>query len=214
MAGNSPPQAPAPEAPWYFRKRFTVFALIYGSSFPLGFLIAGLAGQPAQPAYKSSGHPLLFGSIALVGALGGYALRVWASSHLEASVVWQQDVRLHELRVSGPYRFTRNPLYLGNLMQAVGIGLMGAWPVLLLLLVGMLIFTLALVSTEERFLSQTSGPAYAEYRSRVPRLIPLPWKMAPEGGHRGSLRDGFRSEIMTATFAAAVTVILLLTWPR
>lgn len=43
-------------------------------------------------------------------------------------------------------------------------------------------------------------------------MIPLPWKMAPEGGHRGSLRKGFRSEIMTATFAAGVIVILLLTW--
>ncbi|MDQ6825811.1 MAG: isoprenylcysteine carboxylmethyltransferase family protein [Candidatus Eremiobacteraeota bacterium] len=211
---SSPSESPQLRAPWYFRKRFTVFGLMYGLSFPLGFLISGVTGMPPMSAYASTGHPLIFGAIALSAAVGGYAVRVWASSYLAASIVWQQDVQLSTLRSSGPYRFTRNPLYLGNLLQALGMGLFGTWAVLALLLTSMLIFTYALIRAEESFLSWQGGSAYEQYCAAVARLMPLPWKIAPARGQRGELRDGLRSELGTAGVAAAAIMAMFLTWPR
>ena len=201
------------QAPWYFRKRFTVFGMVYGVSIFTGYVLTGLIGAPPVRAYVASGHPWLGGAIALACAAGGYALRVWASSYLSADVVWHDDVQGGALRVSGPYRFTRNPLYLGNMLQAIGIGLLFPWPVLVLLCITMPAFCVALASVEERFLSREHGAAYERYRASVPPFFPLPWRVAP-GGERGSLADGVRSEKMTAAFAAAVLVMLVVTWPR
>ena len=119
---------------------------------------------------------MLAGALAIACGLGGYALRVWASSHLAASIVWNEDVQVGELRVSGPYRFTRNPLYLGNVVQSIGVGLVGPWPVFVLVVAGVLALDLALIVVEERALTRAAGPAYERYRARVARLVPLPWR--------------------------------------
>jgi protein-S-isoprenylcysteine O-methyltransferase Ste14 len=204
----------AHEAPWFYRKRATVFGVVYGVAFFFGFLIAGLLGVPPVPLYVASGHAAVFGALAILCAMSGSALRIWASSYLEGSVVWNQDVTLNELRVSGPYRYTRNPLYVGNLLHAIGVGLIGPWPVFVLLVVGMLLFEYALISVEERFLSRESGAAYERYRASVAPFVPLPWKVAPGGGQRGSLSAGLRSELMSVGIAAGVVAFVFLTWRR
>ena len=49
-------------------------------------------------------------------------LRTWAAAYLHSDVV--HDLKLHseKLVADGPYRFMRNPLYLGSLMLTIGIG--------------------------------------------------------------------------------------------
>ncbi|MBD5653887.1 MAG: isoprenylcysteine carboxylmethyltransferase family protein [Candidatus Eremiobacteraeota bacterium] len=183
-----------------------LFGLVYAVSIPLGYVVAGIANVPPQAAFLAFGHVRTFAALAVLFVVGGYALRVWASSFLAASIVWQQDVQLGDLRVSGPYRFTRNPLYLGNLLQSIGIGLLFPWTATIVIVVLMASYELALVSVEEPFLARHNGASYRAYRNGVARLIPLPWKIAPDGGQRGSLRDGLRSELMCAGFAI-VTVV-------
>jgi protein-S-isoprenylcysteine O-methyltransferase Ste14 len=205
---------PAGGAPWFYRKRFTVFGLVYGAAFFFGYELAGFTGQPLAPVFVTSGRPELAGALAVACVLGGYALRVWASSYLAAAIVWKEDVHVGELRVSGPYRFTRNPLYLGNVIQSVGVGLLGPWPVFVLVVAGVLALDLALIVVEERALAPRAGAAYARYRARVARFVPLPWKIAPGAGQRGSLADGLRSEIPMAVLAAGAIIITALRWPR
>jgi protein-S-isoprenylcysteine O-methyltransferase Ste14 len=202
------------KAPWFFRKRASLFGMIYGVAFFFGFFIAGLMGTPTRSFYLTSGHVEIFAGLVLLFTFGGYALRVWASSYLAASIVWQQDVQLGELRQSGPYRFVRNPLYVGNFLQAIGMGLLGTWQVLAILLIAMSIYQAAIVSVEEKFLTAERGDQYKRYLAAVPRFIPLPWKVAPDGGQHGSLRDGVRSELMTSGFAVASLIIIAITWPR
>jgi protein-S-isoprenylcysteine O-methyltransferase Ste14 len=196
--------APADTAPWFYRKRFAVFGLTYGLAFFFGFLIAGLAGIAPVPVYRSLGNPVLGASIAGLAVVAGFALRVWASSYLSSSIVWQADPQSPQLRVSGPYRFTRNPLYLGNVLQAIGIGLVGPWPVLLLVTLSVTAFNYALIFVEEPFLAAKLGNAYAHYRATVPRLIPLPGKFAPAADQPVSLRDGLRAEAMIGLFALII----------
>lgn len=195
-------------APWFFRQRFALFGLVYGASFFFGNIIAGVLRVPPRPAFLSSTHTYLLAVLAVICIAGGYALRLWASSFIAARVVWTQDVQLGELTVNGPYRFTRNPLYVGNLLQAIGIGLLGPWPVEALLAVLMLAYCLILISIEEPYLAKNNGTAYAAFSARVPRFVPLPWKVAPSGQQRGSWRDGLRSEAMTGTVALAATAFI------
>jgi protein-S-isoprenylcysteine O-methyltransferase Ste14 len=76
------------------------------------------------------------------------------------------------LVVSGPYRLTRNPMYLGLLCvyiaAALGLGL--AWALILVPLVIFAVQRLA-IAKEERYLGQKFGDAYRQYRSRVRRWI-------------------------------------------
>jgi protein-S-isoprenylcysteine O-methyltransferase Ste14 len=199
-------------APWVYRHRFIVFGLLYGFSFFFGYVIAGVAGISTQPSYRALGNREVLATVALVCALGGFCLRVWASSYLSSAIVWHGDPRSGELRVSGPYRFTRNPLYLGNILQAIAIGLVAPWPVLVLVVIGMIAYSYVLIAIEERFLSTMQGETYERYKRSVARLVPIPGRIAPAGTQRASLADGLRAESVIGLLSLAVFAIVFLTW--
>jgi protein-S-isoprenylcysteine O-methyltransferase Ste14 len=72
----------------------------------------------------------------------------------------------------GPYRFTRNPMYVGGTLTYIGIAVAMnvAWPLLLLPLVLWALFLLV-IREEERYLADAFGEAYASYRKRVRRWV-------------------------------------------
>ena len=105
-------------------------------------------------------------SIALLGIL----LRAWACGHLRKS---------SELDVSGPYAHTRNPLYLGTFIIALGFGVAsGSWWLFVLVAayIGSIYFPV--MNVEAVVLEERLGGEYAEYAAHVPLLIPrlTPWK--------------------------------------
>jgi protein-S-isoprenylcysteine O-methyltransferase Ste14 len=77
-----------------------------------------------------------------------------------------------ELILGGPFRYSRNPIYVGMaLVQAgVGIALGNAW-VLLLLPPTLLVLARGVIEKEEAYLARKFGAAYADYRARVRRWI-------------------------------------------
>ncbi len=95
----------------------------------------------------------------LVGApiaLAGEALRIWAAGHLEKS---------REVTSSGPYRWTRHPLYVGSTLLGAGLAVASNSAVVAVLTVGYLALTLtAAARSEEQHLESKFGPAYGEYR--------------------------------------------------
>jgi protein-S-isoprenylcysteine O-methyltransferase Ste14 len=76
------------------------------------------------------------------------------------------------LVVTGPYRFTRNPMYTGLTIAYIGVsGLLGtAWPLLLLPEVLFIVFRFV-IQREERYLDDAFGPEYAEWCGRVRRWL-------------------------------------------
>lgn len=94
----------------------------------------------------------------------GLLLRAWAAGHLRKS---------RELTVSGPYRHTRNPLYLGSLV--IGIGAVAAcrsWWVLGLFSVYFLVFYPIAVRLEKQRMLAAFPEAYREYSLSVPLFFP------------------------------------------
>jgi protein-S-isoprenylcysteine O-methyltransferase Ste14 len=90
-------------------------------------------------------------------ALAGEAIRIWAAGHLEKG---------REVTISGPYAFTRHPLYLGSTLIGVGLGYASASLVVAILVLAYLVITLtAAVRTEEAHLTEKFGAAYPAYRA-------------------------------------------------
>jgi protein-S-isoprenylcysteine O-methyltransferase Ste14 len=210
-AGATNPAAPVAAdagAPWFYRNRYMIFGMLYGLAFFAGYMATALANVPVVPAFRTFGNAALWYALGLVLVLGGYALRVWASSYLTSRVVHRGDTTATELRVSGPYRFTRNPLYLGNIMQALGVGLLTPWPVFATVAVIMIAYNVVLIAVEEPFLAREQGAPYERYLREVPRLIPIPGKAAPPGGQRASLADGLRGELTIGTLSVVGFVAL------
>jgi protein-S-isoprenylcysteine O-methyltransferase Ste14 len=94
--------------------------------------------------------------VGLVVALGGQAVRIWAAGHLEKS---------REVTRSGPYRWTRHPLYAGSAIMALGIVIASRSAIVTALTLLYMATTLtAAIRTEEAFLRTAFGDAYDHYR--------------------------------------------------
>jgi protein-S-isoprenylcysteine O-methyltransferase Ste14 len=76
----------------------------------------------------------------------------------------------HQLRTDGPYGITRHPIYTGALGMFVGTALI--FLIFLPVLVISLAVFLSKISDEEELMAQQFGEQYAEYKQRVPQLIP------------------------------------------
>jgi len=102
--------------------------------------------------------------IGLAIAAVGEVIRVWAAGHLEKS---------REVTRSGPYRWTRHPLYVGSSIMALGIAIASRSSVAAALAAIYMTATLtAAIRTEEAFLSQAFGETYDRYRES--RAEPMP----------------------------------------
>lgn len=142
-------------------------------------------------------------------------VRTWASAYLSASVV--HDARLHSERLvaDGPYRYTRNPLYLGTLLLAFAFGLMASRTGFVVIVAGISLITWLLVRTEEAGLLASQGERFQKYMAAVPRLWPSLRPQVARGGARPDWANGFRGELYMWLFAAgtdafAITHKLLL----
>ena len=119
---------------------------------PLGFLLAIVVFWLAQPTRMSWvwGAP-----VAILGEL----IRIWAAGHVEKS---------KEVTRSGPYRYTRHPLYLGSSIIGVGIAIACASWIVATIVIGYLATTItAAIRAEEAHLREKFGSEYDAYASRA-----------------------------------------------
>jgi protein-S-isoprenylcysteine O-methyltransferase Ste14 len=131
----------------------------------LGFVFAGVILWLATPT------PL---SLALGGAIAvlGESIRLWAAGHLEKS---------KEVTRSGPYRFTRHPLYLGSSLIGIGFAVASNHLAVTIIVVSYLVLTLtAAMRSEEAHLREKFGDAYDAYveKRAAPMDRPFSWSRA------------------------------------
>jgi protein-S-isoprenylcysteine O-methyltransferase Ste14 len=121
---------------------------------PLGFAFAGFYLWQARPNW----YFLVAGSLMVAG---GLALRAAASGFVQKN---------SELATSGPYAYTRNPLYLGSMIIGSGfaVAARSVW-VFGGLLVFFLVIYLPVIKAEERFL-RSRFPEFDAYAQQVPRF--------------------------------------------
>jgi protein-S-isoprenylcysteine O-methyltransferase Ste14 len=149
------PASPEPQVDWIARWQRVARRI----RVPLGFLTAVLylfelsrrAPRPAAVAWS------------LLLVLPGLWLRAYAAGYVKKN---------RELTQTGPYAYTRNPLYLGSMLIAAGFAVaLQSWPVALTLAAGFAVIYIPVIASEERFLRATFSD-FDEYCHRVPRLVP------------------------------------------
>ncbi|HXW51754.1 MAG TPA: hypothetical protein VEJ41_07155, partial [Candidatus Acidoferrales bacterium] len=118
-------------SPWEFRLRSSIAFIIYFTGFYVGYFIDHALGGKGIPTFVLLGRHLghagiqIVAEIAAVLGIAGFLIRWWGSSYHQAGVVFSGQIETQTLTASGPYRFVRNPLYLGNMLQGIGISSLG-----------------------------------------------------------------------------------------
>jgi protein-S-isoprenylcysteine O-methyltransferase Ste14 len=123
---------------------------------PMGFVVAALFLWLAHPTWLSLAWSLWV-------VVPGVWLRAYASGYVKKNA---------ELAVSGPYAYTRNPLYLGSMLIAFGFA--GASRSLLIFLALAILFAVIYAPTirsEEEYLRGHFND-FVDYARQVPRLLP------------------------------------------
>lgn len=147
--------------------------------------------------------------IALAFILVAAWFRVWGSAYVGADVVHSSSMHGRTLLAGGPYRRTRNPLYLGTLLHTIGLSILmpvtGA--IFTIALVWLLQIRLALA--EEPFLAARFGQPYLDYKARVPRFLPSPTPLVASAGQRARWLFALLGEFY---FVAVVFVLGIWGW--
>jgi protein-S-isoprenylcysteine O-methyltransferase Ste14 len=144
-------------------------------------------------------------SLGLIIAALGEALRIWAAGHL---------VKGGEVTRSGPYSWTRNPLYLGSSLMGLGFCIAaGRWELGALL--GILLFGVyrPVILTEAEKLAERFPEDYAAYAKTVPLFFPVPWRRGPGGRDRGFSWERVWANREYKAAAGWLAVVLLL-WSK
>jgi protein-S-isoprenylcysteine O-methyltransferase Ste14 len=169
-----------------FRFRLLIILLIYALGFWAPWTwTQGRFGPPPTTAWLALATTparwgllhldqatLLVTGLAILFGLLGAVLRVWGTAFLGASIVHAGPMLAGTVMAAGPYRYVRNPLYLGSWFLGLSIAILMPPSGALVFVVVLALFYFRLILGEESFLTRQIGEAYVEYRRAVPRLIP------------------------------------------
>jgi protein-S-isoprenylcysteine O-methyltransferase Ste14 len=146
------------------------------SRVPLGFLFAAAYLWWSRPTWISLAVGVIF-------AATGVIIRAMASGHIRKNA---------ELATTGPYAYTRNPLYLGSIVIALGFVLAARnWWIGLAAVVMFTFIYLPVIKAEEAYL-RSAFPGYSQYAGHVPRLLP----------RRTPYRSGVATETASRQFSS------------
>jgi protein-S-isoprenylcysteine O-methyltransferase Ste14 len=160
---------------------------------PVGYLTGALVLVLARPTLLSTA----LGSLL---AISGEALRVWASGHIEKTRV---------LATGGPYAHTRNPLYLGSVLMALGIVVVAASPWIVPLAgLYLLAFYPRAIREEATFLAQKFPLEYEAWARAVPLFLPRLLPAGPRASSFSWSRIRANREWRTALALPLLAVVL------
>ncbi len=138
-----------------------------------------------------------------LAALAGAVLRVWGAAYLGYGTVHHGDMQAGAVMADGPFRFVRNPLYLGGWFMMLAVSLLMPPSGALLTIVLISIFYVRLILGEEAFLTGQLGTPYQDYLRAVPRLVPRIGSGLP--------RSGNKPQWITAVFTEVLPIGTFLT---
>jgi protein-S-isoprenylcysteine O-methyltransferase Ste14 len=192
-----------------FRHRFWIFGLLYFAGFvPYWFhdqnALTSLINAVNPGASERSVH-IAFGIAAAV-MFAAALLRTWATAYLSTEVMKHTQVQSSALVAEGPYRYVRNPLYLGNLLMTVSFGALASRIGAIIVIVGVTVFVLRLIGREEGELTAAQGESYRRFLAAVPRLFPSFTPRLPSSGRAPRWGQAFAGESMMWGFAITLLV--------
>jgi protein-S-isoprenylcysteine O-methyltransferase Ste14 len=144
---------------WGFGNRFPLWAWLALEVSRLGLISSAVAA------------PLMIAVAALLAAKGA-VLRVWGAACLGYDTVHHEQMQAGAVMADGPYRYMRNPLYLGGWYMMAALSFLMPPTGALVMMTLQTVFYLRLILGEEAFLASQLGEPYRQYLRTVPRLFP------------------------------------------
>lgn len=166
---------------------------------PTGFVFAAVYLWLAHPRWVTLAAG---GAI----ALAGIAIRALASGHVKKNT---------ELTTTGPYGYTRNPLYLGSLILGAGFAVAAwNWIIAAIMVAIFIAIYIPVIRSEEAFLRQTFA-GYDDYARQVPRLLPRLTRASERGAFSRELYWKHREyNALLGTAAVLGALVIKLVWFR
>jgi protein-S-isoprenylcysteine O-methyltransferase Ste14 len=189
-----------------FRFRYLIHAVIYALGFTTPWnkwlhldsirtwqWLAAIPSRSGWLSFQSATVAvLIFGILcAFIAAL----LRTWAAAYLDSSVVRDASMQGDRIVAAGPYRFLRNPLYVGIFIHTFALALLMPPSGALVCIVLIGLFQLRLIAGEEAFLTAKLGESYLAYRAKVPALFPALTPRVPASSMHPQWPQAFLGEL-------------------
>jgi protein-S-isoprenylcysteine O-methyltransferase Ste14 len=173
---------------------------------PIPFLVAMCILAQPNPVSMVAGFLVLS---------AGELIRAWGVFYVGSETRVTHQVGASRLVTSGAFGHVRNPLYTGNILIYVGVGIMAnAWtPWLQCIALVFFIFQYSLiVREEERFLLKEFGEEYRRYCEEVPRFAFRIKQYRSTGGNIIDWKAGWASETRSLQAIAVVVAVIVTIW--
>lgn len=150
-------------------------------------------------------------------ASAGELIRFWGVSWAGSETRTTGSVGGSNLIISGPFAYVRNPLYVGNILMYLGLGVMSfaLFPYLHIVAIAFFILQYYLIiGEEELFLQKKFGEQYKIFVANVPRFFPrlTPFKEETIPQPVVSFIKGFKSEVRTLQAFLIVIILIVVKW--
>lgn len=169
-----------------------------------GMLAAKLAETGVTQIEAAFQLLLIFG---ILFSIAGAWLRTWGTAYLGTAVVNDSTMHGDTVVADGPYRYVRNPLYLGIWLHTLALALLmpPSGAVFAIVMIGLV--QVRLIGAEDAFLTAKLGDAYTAYKARVRALWPSLRPRMARGGRRAVWGQAVLGEIyfwgVAGSFAVA-----------
>jgi protein-S-isoprenylcysteine O-methyltransferase Ste14 len=202
-----------------FRLRFWIHALIFFLAFAapwsrwLSMDRDGSTWLLLSTSFARNGWMSFTGATVAVLVLGtllalaAALLRTWGSAYLGAATVHSWSMHGDAVMAAGPYRYVRNPLYLGIIVHTFALALLMPPSGAIFAIVAVTAMQFVLIAGEERFLSAKLGEPYRKYLGRVPRLLPSLRPKVEASEEQPNWRSGVLGEIYFWGVVAAFATV-------
>jgi protein-S-isoprenylcysteine O-methyltransferase Ste14 len=190
------------------KKSLPALLFKYRSYTPIPFVVVMLIYENANI------WSLMFGFLIVVT---GELIRLWGVSWAGSETRTTGHMEGTYLVVSGPFAHVRNPLYIGNILIYLGLGIMSfaIFPYLQIFALLFFIFQYYhIIKGEEEFLLNRYGEQFKEYKKNVPRLFPRISAYKPGVIKQPvfKFKAGLKSEKRTFQAISFLTVTIFLLW--
>jgi protein-S-isoprenylcysteine O-methyltransferase Ste14 len=143
----------------------------------------------------TKGIELMTGLTILVAALAAVT-RVWGTAYLGTGTVNSTEMKAGNVTADGPYRYVRNPLYIGSWLMMAAISVLMSPTGAMVAMILLTVFLARLILGEETFLAVQLGEPYKAYKRTVPRLLPSLRPRIAAGGQRPDWGRALLGELM------------------
>ncbi|SEB93856.1 Phospholipid methyltransferase [Terriglobus roseus] len=169
------------------------------------FRISDALTRPLYEHFASAWNTVLV--FMILFALAGAALRVWGAAYLGATTVQRGGMVGDRIVADGPYRYVRNPLYLGTILHTFALAMLMRPDAAVICVNLIMLVQLRLIGREEPYLRERLGEAYSAYLMEVPRLAPSLRAMTAPAQSKPDWKQGFLSEIYVVGTAVTLAAV-------